>query len=396
MKKIAENLNEQNFIPLCEPYISGNEWNYIKSCLDDNWVSSIGKYVDEFEKKIAEYTNSLYAIATVNGTAALHISLLICGIKPNDEILTSNLTFISPANAIRYVGAWPVFIDAEPNHWQIDIDKLTDFITNKCKWENGSLINKISKRIVTAILPVNILGHPIDIDSIKKIADKYNLKIIEDCTESLGAKYYGKISGSVSNVSCFSFNGNKLITTGGGGMIVTNDQKLAEYAKHLTTQAKSPGIEYIYNEIGYNYRLTNLQAAMGVAQMEKIDQFINSKIKIAKKYNSSLQNIPSVTTMKEASWAESVWWMYTILVGDHNDDSSRKLLDILDKQNIQTRPIWQPMHLSPVHFDSQSTDCSVSEILYKKGLSLPCSVGLNENDQNSVISKILLALDTKI
>ena len=145
MKKIAENLNGQNFIPLCEPYISGNEWNYIKSCLDDNWVSSIGKYVDEFEKKIAEYTDSLYAIATVNGTAALHISLLTCGIKPDDEILTSNLTFIAPSNAIRYVGAWPVFIDAEPNHWQIDIDKLTDFITNKCKWENGSLINKKSK-----------------------------------------------------------------------------------------------------------------------------------------------------------------------------------------------------------------------------------------------------------
>ena len=378
-----------DFVPLCEPSIQGNEWKYIKDCLDTNWVSSVGKYVDAFENTIAEYLGVQYAIATVNGTSALHTALLVAGIKPNDEVLTSTLTFIAPANAIRYVGAWPIFIDAEMQYWQMDIDKLTDFIRNKCSWKNGNLINNLTHRKITAILPVHVLGHPSNMKPIMNLAKKYNLKVIEDCTESLGSKYSDNMSGSFGDMSCFSFNGNKLITTGGGGMITTNNQRFAEKAKHLTTQAKSHNIEYIHDEIGYNYRLTNIQAAMGVAQMERINEYIECKQLIAKNYNTALESNDAIITMKEAPWAKSVWWMYTILINQKiSKIDSRSLLKSLDEVRIQTRPLWQPLHMSSAHSNSQATDCSKSELLYQQSLSLPCSVGLNTKDQDLVISKI--------
>jgi len=376
-------------IPLCEPSIDGNEWKYIKNCLDDNWVSSVGKYVDRFEQMIAQYIESKYAIATVNGTAAIHISLLVAGVKPEEEVFTSTLSFIAPANAIRYIGAWPIFVDSESNQWQMDTDKLNEFIKNHCTWQNGILSNRSTKRRISAILPVHILGHPVNMKPLLQIARKYNLKVIEDSTESLGAKYDGDMSGSLGDIACFSFNGNKLITTGGGGMIVTNNPEWAELAKHLTTQAKSHQTEYIHDQIGYNYRLTNIQAAMGVAQMENIQQHIQSKQNIAAKYNQSFENLEPITTMKQASWAEHVWWLYTILINKTKSDTNARILsNILNQEKIQTRPLWQPLHMSSAHSNSQATDCSVSERLYEQAISLPCSVGLNTKDQDLVISKI--------
>ncbi len=380
----------EGFIPLCVPEIRGNEWKYIKECLDTNFVSSVGPFVNRFEMMVADYVGCKYGVATVNGTAALHISLLVAGVQPNDEVLVSTLTFIAPANAIRYVDAWPVFIDAEPDFWQMDPQKVVDFLEKKCEIRNGTLYNKLSDRRVKAILPVHILGHPVDMDPIIKVAKKYNLVVIEDASESLGAKYKGRMVGNLGDITCFSFNGNKLITTGGGGMIVTNNEEWASRAKYLTTQAKDDPIEYIHNEIGYNYRLTNIQAAMGVAQLEQIEKTIAIKRVVADVYHKGLKKIQGITLMSEASWAISTFWLYTILIDESKFwMNNMRLLQDLNDKGIQSRPLWQPIHLSPAHSGGKQVDeCNISEKLNKKALSLPCSIGLTSSNQQKVINQI--------
>jgi perosamine synthetase len=379
-----------DFIPLCVPEIGGNEWKYLKECLDTNFVSSVGPFVSRFEEMMARYLSTKYSIATVNGTAALHVALLVSGVMPDDEVLISTLTFIAPANAVRYVGAWPVFIDATGDFWQMNPQKVKDFIEKRCAYKNRTLINKKTGRTVRAILPVHILGHPVDMDPILEIARKYNLIVIEDATESLGARYNGKRTGTLGDIACFSFNGNKIITTGGGGMIVTDNKEWARRAKYLTTQAKDDPIEYIHNEIGYNFRLTNIQAAMGCAQMEQLDRYIKKKRAIAETYTGALGEIPGITTPHEADWAWSNFWMYTILIDEAVFGmGSRKVLKLLAEENIQTRPLWQPIHLSGAHRDAVSTDCPVSERLYETGLTLPCSVGITASEMKKVIDRIL-------
>jgi len=376
-------------IPLCVPEIRGNEWKYIKECLDTNWVSSVGPFVDRFERELDSYVGTRYAVATVNGTAALHIALLVAGVQPDDEVLVSTLTFISPANAIRYVGAWPVFIDADPDYWQMDPQKVVDFLEKECRWHDGSLQNKTTGRRIKAILPVHILGHPCDMDPILEIARKYQLPVIEDATESLGAKYKGRMVGHLGDIACFSFNGNKIITTGGGGMIVTDNETWARKAKYLTTQAKDDPLEYVHNEIGYNYRLTNVQAAMGVAQLEKLEEHIAAKRRIAETYTQTVRNIPGLTPMREAEWAFSIFWMYTILVDKARCGiDSRDLLRALAAHKIQTRPLWQPVHLSEAHQDGVMLPCPVAERLNRDAISLPCSVGLTDTDQQRVVEVI--------
>ena len=379
----------EDFIPLCVPEIRGNEWKYIKECLDTNWVSSVGPFVDRFEQELAAYVGTKYAVATCNGTAALHIALLVAGVQPDDEVLVSTLTFISPANAIRYVGAWPVFIDAEPDYWQMDPQKVVDFLEKACRWRDGSLYNKTTGRRVKAILPVHILGHPCDMDPILEIAHKYELPVIEDATESLGAKYKDRMVGHLGDIACFSFNGNKIITTGGGGMIVTDNEAWAERAKYLTTQAKDDPLEYVHNEIGYNYRLTNIQAAMGVAQLEKLEEFIVAKRRIAKRYTQAFKDIPGLRPMREAEWAFSIFWMYTMLVNKAQCGiGSRDLLRFLAASKIQTRPLWQPVHLSQAYQDGVVLDCPVGERLNRDAISMPCSVGMTEEEQTRVIRSL--------
>jgi len=353
-----------------------------------NWVSSAGTFVDRFEAMVAEYVGAKYAVATVNGTSALHIALLAADVQPNDEVLVSTLTFIAPANAIRYVGAWPVFIDAEPVHWQMDRQKVVDFLDQECHWASGELRNKTTGRRVKAIIPVHILGHPVDLDPILAAAEKYGLAVIEDATESLGAKYKGRMVGHLGDLACFSFNGNKLITTGGGGMVVTDNEEQAQRARHLTTQAKVDPVEYIHDEIGYNYRLTNIQAAMGCAQMEQIGEYINAKHRIAAEYCEELSSLPGLKPMLQAPWAESVSWLFTVLVDQTRYGmDSRELMKRLAQAEIQTRPLWQPMHLSPAYADLKPADCPVASQLYQEGLSLPCSVGLGDS-QHQVIGAL--------
>lgn len=378
-------------IPLSAPELRGNEWRYVKECLDTNWVSSAGAFVDQFERMLADYVGSEYAVATCNGTAALHTALLVAGVQPDDEVLVSTLTFIAPANAIRYVGAWPVFMDAEPNFWQMDAQKVAEFLDKWCRWENGRLVNRATGRQVRALMPVHILGHPCDMAPLLEVARKYGLTVIEDATESLGARYEGQKVGTLGDIACFSFNGNKLLTTGGGGMIVTDNEEWAERARYLTTQAKDASYEYIHQEIGYNYRLTNIQAALGCAQLEQINDYIAAKRLIAAMYEDALGKIPGITLMKEADWAFSAFWLYTVLIDEAEYGiDCRQLLNILKEASIQTRPLWQPLHRSPAHQGAQAWRCSEADRLYEQALSLPCSVGISESELAGVVELVAI------
>ena len=378
-----------DFIPLSVPEIHGNEWLYIKECLDTGWVSSGGAFVDRFERELAEYAGVKHAVSAVNGTAALHIALLVAGVEPDDEVLIPALTFIAPANAISYVGAWPVFIDVEADFWQMDPQKVTDFLDYECRWINGELRNKTTGRRIKAVLPVHILGHPVDMDPILSASRKYQLAVIEDATESLGAKYNSNRVGSLGDIACFSFNGNKIITTGGGGMIVTDNEAWARRAKHLTTQAKEDPVEYIHDEVGYNYRLTNIQAAMGCAQLEELEMLIAAKRSLAAAYDKALLAVPGITPMRQAHWAQSIYWLYTVLIDEETCGmSSRGLLRCLEQQKIQTRPLWQPLHQSKVYKSCQAYQVETADLVHRRALSLPCSAGLSNRDLERVVDAI--------
>jgi len=378
------------FIPLCVPEIRGNEWKYVKDCLDTGWVSSVGSYVDRFEQAVAEAAGRKFAVATSNGTSALHVSLILAGVKPDEEVLVSDLTFIAPANAVRYVGAHPVLVDSEPDFWQMDLDLVESFL-RRCDRLQGQVFNHETGRRIAAIIPVHALGHPVDIVRLCDLAREFEIPVIEDATESLGAQIKGSPVGSHGDCACFSFNGNKILTTGGGGMIVTNDPVFAERGKYLTTQAKDDQIEYIHGEIGYNYRLTNIQAAMGCAQMEMLSGYVERKREIAFRYIKELTGIPGILPMLEEGNARSCFWMFTALVEYESFGmDSRALLRALAAGKIQARPLWQPLHLSPAHRNTQSLGGRVAERLYRDAISLPCSVGLREEAQSRVIERLKL------
>lgn len=377
------------FIPLCVPQVDGNEWAYVKECLDTGWVSSVGAFVDRFESGLAQAVGGGSAVATASGTAALHVALLVAGVERDDEVLVSTLTFIAPANAVRYAGAWPVFVDAEPEYWQMCPTRLAEFLERGCVVRDGVLRNRTSGRRVRAIVPVHILGHPADLEPIMALARRFGLVVVEDATESLGATYRGQPVGTFGEAGCFSFNGNKLLTTGGGGMLVSRDPRFAARARYLTTQAKDDPLEYVHGAVGFNYRLTNVQAAIGVAQLERLDKYLAAKRRIADRYHAGLSGIPGLALMREAAWARSAWWLYTVLVDKARFGmDSRALLRALESRGIQTRPLWQPIHQSPAHAGAQSTGCPVAELLHRDALSLPCSVGLAEADQARVIEAI--------
>jgi perosamine synthetase len=381
--------NGAEYIPLAVPEIGGNAWAYLKDCLDTGWVSSVGDYVKKFEHLIAQSVGARSAVATSSGTSALHVALLVAGIMPEDEVLVSTLTFIAPVNAIRYVGAWPVLMDIEPNFWQLDAQKIQDFLRKNCRYSRGKLTNRKTGRRVTAILPVHLLGHPVDMEPIVSVAREFGLRVIEDATECMGARYRDQYVGTLGDIGCFSFNGNKIITTGGGGAIVTANVKWAERAKYLTMQAKDDMVEFVHGEIGYNYRLTNIQAALGCAQMESLREFIEKKRTIASRYEMTLKNVPGMTTMPQAPWAESIFWLYTVLIDEQEFGiSARGLLDELEAKGIQTRPLWQPMHRSPVHRDCEAFHCDRADWLHGRALSLPCSVGLTQRQQDYVIESV--------
>jgi aminotransferase in exopolysaccharide biosynthesis len=367
-------------IPLSIPFLNGNEWEYIKECLDTNWVSSVGKYVEKFEDDMAKYIGTDYAVATVNGTAALHMALKVLGVETGDKVLVPTLTFIASVNPIRYCNADPVFVDSERETYNMNPEKLEEKIKD--------LISDGNKP--KAAVVVHLYGHPAKMDQIIDVCRKYDIKVIEDATESLGSEYKDKRTGSIGDIGCFSFNGNKLITTGGGGMLVTDNQKWAEKVKYLTTQAKDDPEQFIHHEVGYNYRLTNIQAAMGVAQLEQIDSFINKKGKIAKKYNELLSNVDGVTVTPDKDWAFNNFWLYSILIDENKFGmNSKELYKKLNDKGIMSRPFFKPIHTMPMYEKYNSTNTDTADELWWEGINLPCSVNLELDKVEYIANKII-------
>jgi len=371
-------------ILLSSPNISGNEWKYVKECLDTEWVSSVGSYVTDFENYISEYTGSKYSVACSSGTSALHISLLVSDIKRDDYVILPNITFIASANSIKYVGANPIFIDVDLNNWQMDIVLLNEFLEKKTYQKNNKCLLKKDNKYIKAIMPVHVLGNILDIDKLLEIGNNHNIQIIEDSSESLGSFYKSKHSGTFGKIGVFSFNGNKIITTGGGGMIITDDDEIAKEAKHLTTQAKSDPFEYFHNKVGYNYRLVNVLAAMGVAQLEQLDKFIIHKKRVEKIYKEELKNVGDIEFQTVSEDVNSNSWLFTI-----KTKFQKKLLSKLNENKVQSRPLWIPMNRLPMYNrDIFYTNNDNSLLLYNSCLSIPSSSNLKDSQLDFIIKLI--------
>jgi perosamine synthetase len=381
--------DDEEFIPLSVPNVGGDEWTYVKECLDTGWVSSAGRFVDRFEEEFANAIGAKHAVSTSSGTAALHLALLAQGIELGDEVIMPSLTFIAPANAVRYVGAWPTFLDVDRNCWQLDPESVERFLRQGCDMRGDAVHNRHTGRRVTAILPVHLLGTPVNMGPMRELAREFGLRIIEDATESLGATYRAEPLGSRSRTACFSFNGNKLLTTGGGGMLTTDDELLAKRAKYLSTQAKDDPIEFVHGEVGFNYRLTNVQAALGIAQLQRLPEFLLTKRRIAQAYTESLSSLPGLSCMAHPPWGQSAFWLYTVVI-DPNEFGfgSRQVMKALADDGVESRPLWQPLHLSPAHRGSFSERCDNAEYLAERCLSLPCSTGLSARHQARVIESL--------
>jgi perosamine synthetase len=376
-------------IALSEPHLAGREWEYVKDCLDTGWVSSVGSYVTCFENLLAAESGASHAVATSSGTAALHVALLVAGVEPGDEVLVSTLTFIAPANAVRYVGATPVFVDAEPDYWQMNTERVADFFQSGCRVENGRLINRSTGARVAAILPVHVLGHPVNMADLLTLGREYNIPVIEDATESLGSKYRGVPTGALGDIGCFSFNGNKIITTGGGGMIVTGRADWADRARYLTTQAKDDGLEFIHGAVGYNYRLTNLLAAVGCAQMEQLSSAVATRRDHARYYREALADITALVVAPEAPWATSNCWLTTVLLPAKCSFERRvEMIAQLGAVGVQARPLWQPMHLSPAHQPARCLGGEVAVEIQRRAISIPSSVSLTVQQRLHVVSAL--------
>lgn len=376
-------------IPVCEPSIEEAEIQAVVECLKSGWISTVSPLVAEFEARFAERVGVDYAVATCSGTAALHVALLVAGIEPGDEVLVPDLTFIAPVNAIRFVGAYPVFIDVDPVYWQMDPEAVADFLTNDCLMRKGVLRNRTTGRRITAVLPVDILGHPVDLEPILTAAGQVGIPVIEDAAESLGAKYRNRPVGRLADATCYSFNGNKVITTGGGGMFTTNNSFWAERARYLTTQAREPGDEFVHGEMGFNYRLTGLQAALGMAQLRRLSAHVRAKRAIAEAYREAFAEIDGIYFQAAADWAYHARWLSAAWIepGIYGMDR-RALARYLATLGIETRPLWQPMHRSPAHRKLKPRECPQSQVLYDSVLCLPSSVGMQPDQQDRVIDAI--------
>lgn len=356
------------FIPIAEPKLGKKELEYVTNCIKTNWISSQGKYVREFEERFSRYCGVRHGVAVSNGTAALHLALAALGIKKGDEVIVPDLTFIAPANAVTYTGAKPVFADSEKKTWNINPNKIEEKITKKTK----------------AIIPVHLYGHPCDMDPIMKIAKTHNLFVIEDCAEAHGAEYKGKRVGSFGDIACFSFFGNKIITTGEGGMCITNDKKLANKMDMLRDHGMNKKKAYWHPIIGFNYRMTNLQAAIGVAQLEKINDLIKIKRKNAQLYNSLLKDVRGITLPPEEKYAKNVYWMYSVLIQESFPVNRDKLITKLKEEKIDSRPFFNPINSMPPYKSNEKFP--VAEELSRKGINLPSSVNLTKGDIERIVA----------
>jgi len=367
-------------IPLSEPVFAGNEWKYLKDCLDSGWVSSGGKYVERFENEIASLVGVKHAVATVNGTAAIHTALMVAGITHGDIVMVPTLTFIATANPVMYCSARPFFLDCEGETFNLDPEKLL------CAVKKLDQSGQKPK----AVIVTHLYGHPCDMDPIMEVANRYGMVVIEDASEAIGAKYKGKSVGRLGHIGCFSFNGNKLITSGGGGMLVTDLSEYAKRARYLTAQARDDKLEFVHHEVGYNYRLTNLQAALGLAQLERVYEFIETKRAIASYYQNHLKGVQGIKVVEEAPWAYSSFWLVPILIDTETFGlSSRELCHFLGKQSIESRPFFCPLHRLHPFRGFASDHIEIADRVYEQGLLLPSSLSLTEADLNEVVNRIL-------
>jgi aminotransferase in exopolysaccharide biosynthesis len=372
-------------IPLSIPHLDGNEWQYVKECLDTGWVSSAGAYVNRFEAMVAEYAGSPHGVACMNGTAALHLCLRLSGVQAGDYVIVPNLTFVASANAVAYTGAEPIFLDIDPGTWQLDLDLLEDFLSaHTFLNEKDELVTRRDGRVVRAIMPVHVLGNMCDMERLLFIARRYHLAVVEDATEALGSYYKGQHAGSFGQFGAFSFNGNKIITTGGGGVIITADEELAQQARHLTTQAKVSPDEYIHDAIGYNYRLVNVLAALGVAQMEQLPAIRTFKQKMDAFYRENLSGVGDITFQEVLPGVDPNGWLFTFRTA-----RMRELLAFLNEQGVQSRPFWMPMNQLPMFQKSlYIRQHDHSNAVYQTSISIPSSAGLTEAQLETVVETI--------
>lgn len=374
-----------HLIPLSEPFLQGNEWTYIKTCLDTQWVSSAGSFVGQFEQTVAAYTRVPQAVAVNTGTSALHLALKAVGVAAGQGVLLPNLTFVASANAVRYLGATPFLVDVHPEHWQMDLELLARFLHAECELRAGRCMHLSSGTWLSTLMLVHVLGMADQPEAFVNLAREWKLTLVEDATEALGSRWQGKALGTFGKVGCLSFNGNKIITTGGGGMLLSSDEALAARARHLSTQAKVEGEAYFHDEVGHNYRMVNLLAAMGVAQMEQLPHILARKRALALRYR---QAFGSHRFPKTAASLAPNHWLTTIRVAQRD-----RLLRKLREAGIQARPLWVPMNQLPMYRDCRYIqEKDVSAALHAHGVSLPSSAGLRPEQQDRVIDCVLKLL----
>jgi len=377
LKKVLN--SGENPIPLHEPCFAGREWDYVKGCLDSGYVSSVGQYVGKFEEELVRFTGAKYAAAVVNGTAALQICLKLANVQPGDEVLIPALTFVATANAVCYCGAIPHMVDSEMDSLGVDGEKLADYLNKIAELQNGTCYNRQTHRPIKALIAMHTFGHPVNLDLILQVCNQYGLELIEDAAESLGSYYKNVHTGNFGRLSALSFNGNKIVTTGGGGAILTNDEALYREAKHMTTTAKLPHRwEFVHDEVGYNYRMPNLNAALGCAQLEQIEQFLYRKRALAKEYQKAFADIPGVEFFTEPPWAKSNYWLNTLILSEKNAPLRDLILKETNNQGIQTRPAWVLMNRLPMFLKCPCMDLSTAESLARRIINIPSSARLGE------------------
>ena len=364
-------------VGLHEPTFAGREWDYVKECLDTEWVSTAGSFVDRFEEDLAAYTGAEHAIAVVSGTAALHVGLRVAGVEAGDEVLVPALTFVATANAVSYLGATPHFVDSEERTLGLDPAKLHDYLEEIAEVRGETCVNTQTGRPITAVMPMHTFGHPVDLDSLQAVCDRFHLPLVEDAAESLGTRYKGTHTGHRGRCGTVSFNGNKTITTGGGGALLTDDEALAEQARHLTTVAKQEHPwKYLHDEVGYNYRMPNLNAALGCAQLEQMASFLERKRALAARYRDAFADVGGVTVVEEPRFARSNYWLNALLLDDAVVDQRDALLERANDAGVGARPAWTLMPKLPMYEDCPRMDLSVAERLERRIVNIPSSASL--------------------
>lgn len=392
----------EKFIPLSVPNLKGNELQYVTTAVETEWVSTGGPYVEEFENKVADYVHAPGAVSCQNGTAGLHISLLLAGVTREDAVIVPTLTFIAAVNPVKYLDAYPIFMDCDDSLC-MDPKKLEAYCQEECIFDGEKLIDSRTRRHVKALIVVHVFGNMADMVSIKRIAEKYNIVLIEDATEAIGTYYTdgllkGKYAGLIGDFGVFSFNGNKIITTGGGGMIVSNHEDKLEHAKHLTTQAKSDELYYIHDEVGYNYRMTNLQAALGLAQLEQLEDFITIKQRNYFLYKQLLENIHGLDLLDVRKDIRSNRWFFALYLKEEFVVNRDELIQYLSQHKIQSRPIWGLIHEQKPYKGAYAYKIEKAKDYWKRVVNIPCSTNLKDVDIGRVIDTIKavmsIAIDT--